>query len=45
MDVATTHLENMMTDRDRHVTRAVNEELLSLALRRAEQHQYLQEEQ
>ena len=36
--MATAHLERMATDRQRDVTRAVHDELLQLALRRAEEH-------
>ena len=36
--MATTHIRNMTTDRQRDATRAVHEELLALALRRAEEH-------
>lgn len=37
-DMATTHIERMTNDRERDAQRAVHEELLALALRRAEQH-------
>ena len=36
--MSNTHIQNMETDRQRDVTRAVHDELLQLALRRAEQH-------
>ena len=36
--VSNTHIQNMQTDRHRDATRAVHEELLALALRRAEEH-------
>lgn len=36
--MATTHIRNMTTDRQRDALRAVSEELHALALRRAEQH-------
>ena len=35
--MSNTHIQNMQTDRHRDATRAVHEELLALALRRAEQ--------
>ena len=36
--MSNTHIQNMQTDRHRDATRAVHEELLALALRRAEEH-------
>ena len=36
--MSNTHIQNMETDRHRDATRAVHDELLQLALRRAEQH-------
>ena len=36
--MATTHIRNMTTDRQRDALRAVSEELHALAARRAEQH-------
>ena len=35
--MSNTHIQNMQTDRDRDVTRAVHNELLQLAIRRMEQ--------
>lgn len=42
--MATTHIRNMTTDRQRDALRAVSEELHALALRRAEQHARQQEQ-
>ena len=36
--MSNTHIQNMQTDRHRDATRAVHNELLQLAARRAEQH-------
>ena len=36
--MSNTHIQNMETDRHRDATRAVHDELLQLAARRAEQH-------
>ena len=36
--MSNTHIQNMQTDRHRDATRAVHDELLQLALRRAEEH-------
>lgn len=43
--MSTAHLDQMRENRHRDAARAVHDELLQLAARRAEQHQYLQEEQ
>lgn len=43
--VSNTHIQNMQTDRDRDVTRAVHDELLQLVARRAEEHARQQEKQ
>ena len=36
--MSNTHIQNMETDRHRDATRAVHDELLQLAIRRAEEH-------
>ena len=36
--MSNTHIQNMQTDRQRDAARAVHDELLALALRRAEEH-------
>ena len=36
--MSNTHIQNMETDRHRDATRAVHDELLSLEIRRTEQH-------
>lgn len=43
--MSNTHIQNMQTDRQRDAARAVHDELLQLALRRAEQHARQQEKQ
>ena len=42
--MSNTHIQNMETDRHRDAARAVHDELLQLALRRAEQHARQQEQ-
>lgn len=42
--MSNTHIQNMETDRHRDAARAVHDELLQLALRRAEEHARQQEQ-
>ena len=43
--MSNTHIQNMQTDRHRDAARAVHDELLALAIRRAEEHARQQEKQ